>query len=113
MANIKTLSILGVIFLSAIGVIGDSFIKLSGSGKSYMDVKWFILGFVIYALTALGWFFVMKNIKLSTLGVFYAISTIVFLTLVGVFYFKEPLSYIEIIGIILAIVSVILLARFA
>jgi drug/metabolite transporter (DMT)-like permease len=113
MVNIKLLSLFGVILLSAIGVIGDSFIKLSGAGKSFMDVKWFIVGFVIYASTAFGWFYVMKNIKLSTLGVFYAISTIIFLMIVGVFYFKEPLNNYEIVGIILAIVSLVLLGRFA
>lgn len=109
----KLLSLLGIVFLSAIGVFGDFCIKLSGSGKNFMDLKWFILGFVIYGLTAFGWFFVMKNIKLSTLGVFYALSTIIFLIIVGVFYFKEPLNYYEILGIIFAIVSIILLGRFA
>ncbi len=113
MINIKLLSLLGVILLSAMGAIGDSFIKLSGAGKIFMDVKWFIVGFVIYAATAFGWFFVMKNIKLSTLGVFYAVSTIIFLIIVGVFYFKEPLNNYEIVGIILAIVSLILLGKFA
>jgi drug/metabolite transporter (DMT)-like permease len=113
MLNIKLLSLFGAIFLSAIGVLGDSFIKLSGSGKNFMDIKWFILGFIVYGLTAFGWFFVMKNIKLSTLGVFYAISTVIFLMIVGVFYFKEPLNNYEIIGIILAIISLILLGKFA
>ena len=113
MVNIKIISIIGIIILAAIGVVGDSFIKLAGSGKSFIDLKWFILGFIIYASTAFGWFFVMKHIKLSTLGVFYAISTIIFLLIVGIFYFKEPLNYYEIIGLILAIVSLILLGRFA
>lgn len=113
MVNIKLLSLLGIIFLAAVGVVGDFFIKLSGSGKSFMDIKWFLIGFIIYALTAFGWFYVMKNIKLSTLGVFYAISTVIFLTIVSIFYFKEPLNNYEIIGIILAIFSLILLGKFA
>ena len=78
-----------------------------------MDIKWFLLGFILYALTAFGWFYVMKNIKLSTLGVFYAISTIIFLIIVGVFYFKEPLNNYEIAGVVLAILSLILLGKFA
>jgi drug/metabolite transporter (DMT)-like permease len=78
-----------------------------------MEIRWFILGFMIYALTAFGWFYVMKNIKLATLGVFYAISTIIFLVLVGIFYFRESLNVYEIIGIGLAIVSLVILGRFA
>ncbi len=106
-------SLLLIVFLSLIGVIGDFFIKLSGSGTKFIELKWFIIGFVIYALTAFGWFYVMKNIKLATLGVFYAISTVIFLTIVGVFYFKEHLSVYEIVGIITGIISLILLGKFA
>lgn len=109
----KIIPLLIVIFLSLVGVVGDFFIKLAGSGTKFMDVKWFVLGFVIYGLTAFGWFYVMKDVKLATLGVFYAISTIIFLIIVGVFYFKETLNVYEVIGISLAIVSLIILARFA
>ncbi|MBU2539614.1 hypothetical protein KJ786_00415 [Patescibacteria group bacterium] len=68
---------------------------------------------MIYASTAFGWFFVMKNIKLATLGVFYAVSTILFLVIIGTFYFKEPINIYEMIGIIGAIASLILLGKFA
>ena len=108
-----TASLLIIVLLSLIGVIGDFFIKLAGSGKNFIELKWFLLGFIIYGITAFGWFYVMKNIKLATLGVFYAISTILFLTLIGVFYFKEQLNFYEILGIITAIISLILLSSFA
>ncbi|MDO8538713.1 MAG: transporter [archaeon] len=107
------LSLLVIVLLSLIGVIGDFFIKLSGVGPKFVELKWFVLGFIIYAATAFGWFFVMKNVKLSTLGVFYAVSTVIFLVAVGVFYFKEQLNVYEIIAIIAAVVSLIILARFA
>lgn len=55
----------------------------------------------------------MKYIKLSTLGVFYGISTVLFLTIISVFYFKENLNIYEIIGIVGAIISLILLGKFA
>jgi drug/metabolite transporter (DMT)-like permease len=108
-----TISLIATVFLALMGVVGDFFINLSGEGKKFMDLKWFLLGFFIYALTAFGWFFVMKNIKLSTLGVFYAVSTILFLTLVSVFYFKEPLNIYEVVGIIGAVISLTLLGKFA
>ncbi len=101
------------IFLALVGVAGDFFIKLAGNGKRFVELRWFFIGLIIYALTAFGWFFVMKNIKLSTLSVFYALSTVLFLTLVSVFYFKEPLNIYEGIGVILAVVSILLLKGFA
>lgn len=78
-----------------------------------MDVKWFIIGFIIYSTTALGWFYIMKNTKLVTLSVFYSIITIVLLALLGFFYFNEKLQIYEILGVIMAILSLILLGKFA
>jgi undecaprenyl phosphate-alpha-L-ara4N flippase subunit ArnF len=106
-------ALIGTIFLAMVGVAGDFFIKLAGNGKKYIELKWFIIGLLIYSITAFGWFFVMKHIKFSTLGVFYAVSTVLFLTLVGSFYFKESLSIYEISGIILAIISLVLMGKFA
>jgi drug/metabolite transporter (DMT)-like permease len=96
-----------------VGVAGDFFIKLAGAGKKYIELRWFFVGFCIYAATAFGWFFVMKHLKLSTLGVVYAISTVLFITAVGVFYYKESLSAYEMIGIVLGITSLVLMAKFA
>jgi len=105
--------ILLIIILSVVGVIGDTFLKTAGAGEKYIDIKWFIIGLVVYASTAFGWFYVMKHIKLSSLGVVYSVSTILLLTLVGVFYFHEKLNITEMIGIGTAILSIILLSRFA
>ncbi len=106
------LPILGVAALAIIGVIGDFFIKLSGHGPKFMEVKWFILGFILYASTAIGWFWVMKYIKLSSLGIVYALTTMLCLVAVGVFYFHERLNAYEILGILMAVVSILLLSRF-
>lgn len=101
------------IFLAIVGVVGDFFINLAGEGKKFIEIKYFIIGFVVYALTAFGWFFVMKYEKLSTLGVFYAITTVVFLTIISVFYFKEAINAYEVAGIVLAVISLVLMGRFA
>lgn len=105
--------ILIVIFLSIVGVVGDFFIKLSGNGPKFIDTKWFILGFLTYASTTFGWFYVMKHIKLSSLGVIYSIATVLPIVVIGVFYFHERLNIYEIAGIITAIASIILLSKFA
>jgi small multidrug resistance pump len=104
--------ILIIILLAGIGVMGDYFIKLSGNGPKYINHSYFLIGIAMYALTAFGWFYVMKHIKLSTLGIFYSITTVILLALVGTIFFKEHLNAYEIIGITLGIASLVILARF-
>jgi len=111
--SLKLISLIAVLLLGLVGVIGDFFINLAGEGKKFIELKWFVLGFIIYASTAFGWFFIMKNVKLSTLGVFYAVSTMIFLTIISVFYFKEPINNYEILGIVIATVALILMGKFA
>lgn len=105
------ISILAVIFLAIVGVLGDYFIKLSGNGSKYISWTYFFIGAFVYNTTIFGWFYVMKHIKLSTLGVFFALTNIILLTLVGVVFFKEHLTAYDIVGIILGIISIIVLAR--
>lgn len=105
--------ILLIVFLSGVGVLGDVFLKLAGNGHRPMDVKWFVLGTLVYAATAVGWFYVIKHIKLSSLGVIYALSSVLLLVFVGVIFFRERLNLTEVIGVVAAIVSVVLLSRFA
>jgi drug/metabolite transporter (DMT)-like permease len=105
--------ILGIILVTAVGVLGDFFIKLSGQGDKFIDWKIFLISLLVYASTAFGWFYLMKHIKLSSLGVIYALSTVLLLVGVGVFYFHEKLNITEIIGISFAVISLILLSRFA
>lgn len=104
--------VLVVIVLSAVGVIGDYCIKTAGHTKA-VHVPWFIAGLVIYALTAFGWLFAMRHMKLSSLGVIYSLATLLFLVVVGVVLFHERLHASELIGIVFAIIAIILLGRFA
>ena len=99
--------------LSLITVLGDVFIKHASLQSDFNGLKWLVAGAFVYGLTAFGWFFVMRQAKLSTLGVLYAVSIILFLALVSIFYFKEKLTLIEGIGILMAISSLIILQRFA
>jgi drug/metabolite transporter (DMT)-like permease len=98
--------------LSAITVLADALIKHSSLQNAFSGWQMLILGAIIYGLTAFGWFFVMRKIKLSTLGVLYGVSCIILLTLVSVFYFKEKITSLELFGILLGLVSLIILSRF-
>ena len=108
-----TFSLLFVVGFALLGVVGDFFLKLAGNGQKFMEVKWFLIGFLIYASTAFGWFYVMKHLKLATVGTVYAVIIVLLLSLIGTFYFHEQLKLFEIIGIAMAIISLVLLGRFA
>lgn len=109
----KALPILVTIGFSAFGVLGDYMLKLASSTKEPLRSRWFYLGFMIYASTALGWVYVMRHLKLATISVIYSVSMVLLLTAVGALVFKEPLSACEIAGIAMAVGSLTLLMRFA
>jgi small multidrug resistance pump len=109
----KTLAVLVTIAFSVIGVLGDYFLKIASGREKSLQTIWFYLGFALYASTAFGWVFVMKHLKLATISVLYSVSLVLFLTAIGVVLFRESLNYFEIIGIVLAVVSLVLLMRFA
>jgi small multidrug resistance pump len=108
----NVIAILIIIFVTGVSVIGDYFIKLSGNGSKYINYSLFLIGMVIYASTAFGWFYIMKHTKLSILGIIFGLSNIIFLALVGLVFFKERLNMYDVVGLILGISSIILLARF-
>jgi small multidrug resistance pump len=109
----KTIAVLVTIAFSAIGVVGDYFLKLASAREQPLRTGWFYLGFALYASTAFGWVFVMKHLKLATISVLYSVSLVLLLTAIGVVLFRESLNYFEVIGIMLAVVSLVLLMRFA
>jgi len=107
-----TLAVIVTIAFSAVGVCGDYFLKLaSGKEKSFSSI-WFYIGLAVYASTALGWVFVMKHLKLATIGVVYSVSMVVMLTLIGVTLFGESLNRYEVAGLVMAIGALVLLSRF-
>lgn len=108
-----SLAILVTIAFSVIGVVGDYFLKLASAEPVWFKSKWFYIGFAVYASTAFGWVFVMKHLKLATIGVVYSVSMILLLAAVGIVGFRETLNAYEIAGILMAIGSLVLLVRFA
>jgi small multidrug resistance pump len=99
--------------LSVVGVAGDYFLKLASGREQPLRAGWFYLGFALYASTAFGWVFVMRHLKLATIGVVYSVSMVLLLTAVGVVLFRESLNSAEAAGIVLAVASLVLLTRFA
>jgi small multidrug resistance pump len=109
----KALAVLVVVAFSGVGVLGDYFLKLASEESHSLRSPWFYVGFAVYASTAFGWVFVMKYLKLSTIGVVYSVSMILLLTAIGVVAFRESLNAYEVAGLLMAISALALLTRFA
>jgi small multidrug resistance pump len=109
----SALAIIVTIIFSLVGVLGDYFLKLASERPSALRSVSFYIGFALYASTAFGWVFVMKHLKLATIGVVYSVAMILLLTSIGVIFFRESLNYYEIAGLVMAIGSLVLLMRFS
>src|SRR4051812_36005791 len=107
--NNTGLAVIITIVFSIVGVVGDYFLKLASAKDESLKSPAFYVGFVLYASTAFGWVFVMKHLKLATVGVVYSISMVLLLTAVGVVVFKESLNGYEIAGLAMAVGSLLLL----
>jgi len=99
--------------LSLVTILGDFILKNASLRPGFGGWPSLVIGCLLYGLTGLGWFFLMRRAELSTLGVLYSVATIIGLTLLGAFLFKERINPMEIVGIILAIVSVVIMYKFA
>ncbi len=63
-------------------------------------------------ITAAGFLIAMRHMSLASIGVLYAVLTIVLMTALGVFVFKETLVPREIAGILMAFGAIGLMSRF-
>ena len=106
------MAILATVGLSVLAVIGDYFLKVAGRQQGPFKTWGFLIGLAAYACSAFVAVYVLKHLKLATVGVVYCLSLTLLLTALGVLVFGERLQIYEIIGIIMALVSLCMLARF-
>jgi len=101
------------ILVSLSGVAADGFLKAASEHQHPLTNRWFAAGMLLTLLFALGWLVLMRYMKLSTAGAFYAVASAVLLAIIGVTFFEERLSASEMTGLGMAVCSVFLLSRFA
>jgi drug/metabolite transporter (DMT)-like permease len=99
------------VVMSGVGIAGDYFLKRASARESPLASQAFVVGLLLYASTAFAWVFVMRHLKLATIGVIYSVSMVLLLAGMGVLFFEETLSRSEVVGIGLAIAALVLLAR--
>jgi small multidrug resistance pump len=109
----NALPLVVTIAFSVVGVVGDYLLKLASEQSRPLRSGWFYLGFAVYASTAFGWVYVMRHLKLATIGAVYSVSMILLLTAIGAVSFRQTLGPHEIAGLVMAVGSLVLLMRFA
>jgi len=98
--------------MSAVGIVGDYFLKRASGEASPLTTPDFLAGLALYSSTAFAWAFVMRYLKLATIGAIYSVCMILMLTTMGFLFFDETLNRYEVFGIVFAIASIVLLSRF-
>ena len=90
-------------------IFGDYALKSASLRAVPHTSLWFVTGAALYALTALGWMWLMQGHSLAQIAVLYSSATILLLTGVGVVFFGETLSTRQIAGIGAALFSVVMM----
>lgn len=100
-----------LVAITLLTLLGDYFIKVASDTRDGLVTPRFFFGAVLYGLTAIGWFFLMKDHSLAAIGVMYSAATIMLLAGLGYFVFKEQLGFREMAGVALALASVALMSN--
>jgi undecaprenyl phosphate-alpha-L-ara4N flippase subunit ArnF len=104
-------SILILLTITGLTIAGDYFIKLASDRPDGLTTVIFAAGLMLYALPAIGWFFLMRSHSLAALGVLYSASILILLAAMGTLVFKEAFGLREVLGIGLAIASVMVITH--
>ena len=71
--------------------------------------QFFLGGALLYAIPAIGWYFLMRSHSLAAIGVIYSAGTIIAMAVLGVMFFRETIGMRESVGIALALASVVVI----
>lgn len=102
------LLILGVVLA---GALGDYFLKLASLKHGGVRTPEFVAGMALYVLIAVGFLYAMRQSSLATIGVWYAMLTILAMAGLGVVVFKESMTMREALGVLLALGAVGLMSE--
>ena len=102
-------SIAILLIVTVITLLGDLFIKRVASSVSGIGSLPMAIGALLYATSAVGWFYLMRIHSLTMIAVLFAASMVIGLTAMGVFLYDERFGLRDLAGILLAIIAVIII----
>ncbi len=97
--------------LVATTIVADYFLKLASERTPWLTSLPFVVGTVIYALSAIGWILAMREMSLATIAVVYSSLTMLMLAGLGVLVFRETLSARDGLGLLLAFGALVLMHK--
>lgn len=104
----------GLTFATAmIVIVGDVILKVAADGNKPVMSMLVLAGCVLYAGSALFWYYALKHVTLAQAGVAFSMLTLVALAILGATVFGETLRAREYAGIGCALLAMILMARMA
>ena len=103
MSGDNTLPILAVVAIATF--VGDFFIKSAAMSQDGLYSPYLALGATTYALTSLGWFYLMKLHSLGMVAVIFTAMTIVVLAVMGHLLFDEEFGRREALGVTFAFLA--------
>ncbi len=105
----NTLPILAIV--AGATLVGDYFIKTAALSPSGIQNPRLAIGAVLYGLTAIGWFILMKGHSLAMVAVIFTAMTTVVLVGMGYFLFNESFGPRDGIGVALAMLALTIMYR--
>ena len=94
-----------LVAVAAATLVSDYFIKAAALSATGIHNPLLTIGAVIYGLTAIGWFFLMRSHSLAMVAVIYTAMTTIVLAGMGYFLFDEGFRARDGIGVALAILT--------
>jgi multidrug transporter EmrE-like cation transporter len=102
-----------LIFITGITVLGDTYLKKSLATEFPKNLLYIGVTLLAYLANMFVFYQAYKHLNMSSVGTVYAVFTILFSVVSGVVMFRESLGVSEYVGIGSAMLSVVLLTKFA
>jgi undecaprenyl phosphate-alpha-L-ara4N flippase subunit ArnF len=96
---------------ASIVIIGDFLIKLAADDGKSIWSGYVLIGCLLYAVSAIFWFYAVRHVTLAQAGVAYSMLTLLALCGIGVIWFDEQMFLREYLGIACAIAAMVLMVR--
>jgi multidrug transporter EmrE-like cation transporter len=106
------LPLLVTVSLSLLSVGADYLLKRASELPQPFRSPQFVAAALIYAGSTVGWVYVLRHIKLASVGAVYSVIIVILLAIMGVTIFRETLTTTEWVGIGCAVLALVLLGRF-
>jgi len=102
--------ILFSLFTALVVILGDIAIKIAAD-RAALTSLYMGVGVVLYAASAVCWFFAMRYVTLGQAAVAYSMLTLIALFVIGAFMFNEPVGLREVAGILCALAAMALMTH--